>query len=977
MNSILKTVKSKIFRGGVKFALSFSFALLPYFAFAEAYNVNGWADANGKTHLNTSGGWSVNINDRTDSRAWEGGNLKIISIPILDSGENVETVYLTGDIWINDRVFIGSSLQGKYNVYTNSNGQVCWDLPTGKKAKLHIINDTGRDITIYQNVWGNVCTSGGYGGKTQQYGSNVLFTVWGDCELIIEGRNGKIIIDGGSKKTDYADWKVNRNYDQKPYNKIMWGLVESTGTLTLKNVEFRNVEFAGLNGNAADCEWPCIKLHSIGNNFKLGKTTLENVSFKNVKSPGGGGCILTCYGDLTRRPENTKENCKITIKGCTVTNTRQESATLTNVDGGSSASPFLTGLMRFNDKFVGNVEITNCVFTDNYAGNACAGILWQPNKTHNPTLTINNCRFENNESQRGSCIDSQSGKVVIKGNAIFKNNKARTYEGGAVVGYYGADISFEDCTFEGNTANWHGGAVYVTTDDASINGYSKLTINGNPTFIGNHCGFTGGAVAINNGSQLVINGEAKFQKNYTTGTAAYNDKGEIIRYDGGGALGIMGQAHVTINKGIFEGNYHLPDNSAHGRGGAIMVWDAGTGTSDYSLQINEATFTGNKSRCGGGALFFMSNSKDANKVQKSYIKKATFRDNVSGTGGAIGFDGYSDGGFQNIQVTLENNVIENNRAAVGGGLAIQEAQVTYKGGLIRNNIANQRRNMDFTPDGTDTTIKTDDGTLNNTGHTLEFWNESARSTGWGGGIALTYHGQLSFDSSNSRFGIYNNIAQRGGDDILNDGNNGTSVTLPNLWSDGMANLDGLNLPTELKKNLRWMQDFPLDEKNYSEAFTIKGGLAVCPGRYRDLLAVKSDKLKDMIIVDGTYTGYVAVALGYQFVYANITKKGLRRGETAIFTLHNNENGSGTPYMTLAFTNTVGDENTVLKKTVALTPGYWTVKETNWSYTYKNTTPSSVTKNIQFSTEDTFEFTNAKKSESEVSPNAESYIQNKF
>ena len=970
MNSILKTVKSKIFRGGVKFALSFSFALLPYFAFAEAYNVNGWADANGKTHLNTSGGWSVNINDRTDSRAWEGGNLKIISIPILDSGENVETVYLTGDIWINDRVFIGSSLQGKYNVYTNSNGQVCWDLPTGKKATLHIINDTGRDITIYQNVWGNVCTSGGYGGKTQQYGSNVLFTVWGDCELIIEGRNGKIIIDGGSTKTDYADWKVNRNYDQKPYNKIMWGLVESTGTLTLKNVEFRNVEFAGLNGNAADCEWPCFKLHSIGNNFKLGKTTLENVSFHNVKSPGGGGCILTCYGDLTRRPENTKENCKITIDGCTVTNTRQENGTLKSIDGVTSDSPFLTGLMRFNDKFVGNVEITNCVFTDNYAGNACAGILWQPNKTHNPTLTINNCRFENNESQRGSCISAQSGKVVIKGNAIFKNNKARTYEGGAVTGYYGADISFEDCTFERNTANWHGGAVYVTTDDASINGYSKLTINGNPTFIGNHCGFTGGAVAINNGSQLVINGEAKFQKNYTTGTS--NDG----RYEGGGALGIMGQAHVTINKGIFEGNYHLPTNGNHGRGGAIMVWDAGTGTSDYSLQINEATFTGNKSRCGGGALFFMNNNTDATKIQKSYIKNATFRDNVSGTGGAIGFDGSSNLSSQ-IQVTLENNVIENNRAAVGGGLAIQEAQVTYKGGLIRNNIANQRRNMDFTPDGTDTTIKTDDGKLNNTGHTLEFWNESARSTGWGGGIALTYHGQLSFDSSNSRFGIYNNIAQRGGDDILNDGNTGTSVTLPNLWSDGMADLDGLNLPTELKKNLRWMQDFPLDEKNYSEAFTIKGGLAVCPGRYRDLLAVKSDKLKDMIIVNGKYTGYVAVALGYQFVYANITKKGLRRGETAIFTLHNNENGSGTPYMTLAFTNTVGDENTVLKKTVALTPGYWTVKETNWSYTYKNMSPSSVTKNIQFSTEDTFEFTNAKKSESEVSPNAESYIQNKF
>ena len=64
----------------------------------------------------------------------------------------------------------------------------------------------------------------------------------------------------------------------------------------------------------------------------------------------------------------------------------------------------------------------------------------------------------------------------------------------------------------------------------------------------------------------------------------------------------------------------------------------------------------------------MNNNTDATKIQKSYIKNATFRDNVSGTGGAIGFDGYSDGGFQNIQVTLENNVIENNRAAVGGAV---------------------------------------------------------------------------------------------------------------------------------------------------------------------------------------------------------------------------------------------------------------------------------------------------------------------
>ena len=62
MNFILKTVKSKIFRGGVKFALSFSFALLPDFAYAEAYNIKNARVENGITHLPTSGNWSVDIN---------------------------------------------------------------------------------------------------------------------------------------------------------------------------------------------------------------------------------------------------------------------------------------------------------------------------------------------------------------------------------------------------------------------------------------------------------------------------------------------------------------------------------------------------------------------------------------------------------------------------------------------------------------------------------------------------------------------------------------------------------------------------------------------------------------------------------------------------------------------------------------------------------------------------------------------------
>lgn len=52
----------KFLGGGVKFALSFAFALLPYFAYAEAYNIKNARVENGIVHIPASGNWSVDIN---------------------------------------------------------------------------------------------------------------------------------------------------------------------------------------------------------------------------------------------------------------------------------------------------------------------------------------------------------------------------------------------------------------------------------------------------------------------------------------------------------------------------------------------------------------------------------------------------------------------------------------------------------------------------------------------------------------------------------------------------------------------------------------------------------------------------------------------------------------------------------------------------------------------------------------------------
>lgn len=280
-------------------------------------------------------------------------------------------------------------------------------------------------------------------------------------------------------------------------------------------------------------------------------------------------------------------------------------------------------------------------------------------------------------------------------------------------------------------------------------------------------------------------------------------------------------------------------------------------------------------------------------------------------------------------------------------MAIQEAKVTYSGGLIRNNRADHRRKMDIYANNTDQTIDTSDGTETTTGHTLQgLWQASSRSVGYGGGVAVTENvtekGILTFDNSKGRFGIYNNIALKGGDDIIGDGSLSftTSVQLPDLWSSGTANLDGLNLPAELKAGIRWMEDYPSTDDVYPLVnYTTRGSgyqAGDAPGRYRTLSAEHSKELVKKTIGAGTYNNYVAVALGYPFIYVTIEKSGLKRGDTSIFNIYSNKDATGDPYMSIAITNTDGDESTTLSKIVALTPGDWTVKETNWSYTYNAT-----------------------------------------
>lgn len=99
-----------------------------------------------------------------------------------------------------------------------------------------------------------------------------------------------------------------------------------------------------------------------------------------------------------------------------------------------------------------------------------------------------------------------------------------------------------------------------------------------------------------------------------------------------------------------------------------------------------------------------------------------------------------------------------------------------------------------------------------------------------------------------------------------------------------------------------------------------------------------------IIVDTEHlsTKYLHLTIGYHYVFVRIKKKGLLKGESAVFRCSYKENESDEQYkkyLDVILTG-VSDDGTEVQQLVALSVGYWQVSETDWSFTYNNTTPTT-------------------------------------
>lgn len=646
----------------------------------------------------------------------------------------------------------------------------------------------------------------------------------------------------------------------------------------------------------------------------------ENICGDDSNTDGQGGAIAFFMEPTTKYPDNTTVNC--IIDGAEFYRNRATwqgggvyiSA---NMDSGKNQK---LNLVLKNGKFEGNIAGSgsenngNTTYRDRSMGGAIHS--WKGD-----VKAEGKVRFEGNRSDgSGGAVAIQTGAKFVCSSLEFEGNKA--YRGGAVC-LENATLEVADATFTANTAMPENG---IYQNDKKMGG--AIYVNASSTLTLGKCNFSqnksylGGAIYSDN-STININDNAEFNIN-----SANTHGGAVLAYN---------KSSIYVKKGTFK------ENHCEQEGGAISLREGG------KLEISEfAEFTENSAGGWGGAINLHNDNTTSGYEMSGFVNNATFKNNSALAGGAICVDGNDNG--NNCRFSIQNNIIQNNHARAGGGIYIYEGYMTYKGGLLRNNNAYTYGLGHF-----------------GTAYQKDTWTEEdgKRICGFGGGLFVAKDGHFSVElAADTPFGIYGNKAEVGGDDITADGRT-NSVVLPNV-----QNLNLQDYPTSVQQSaLNWMEDYPKNDPNYYLGTNKLSGNDK-NDRYTALWSQISDQLMEIDVASGTYSNaYLNLTLGYPFIYATITKNGLKPGDSSIFYVYPGNESNITPetkpYLQVCITGESGKES--VSRNMALTPGEWTVVETGWSYTYKPTDTglkvnglSAIKKTLAKENNDrTFTFTNSK------------------
>ena len=242
-----------------------------------------------------------------------------------------------------------------------------------------------------------------------------------------------------------------------------------------------------------------------------GHVTLNNIIFENGVSNKGGA--IYSEGELNIKNCVFQENTANDDNGGAIYTTKKlyiaDSKFLNNqayVDGGAvygkegttiENSVFKTNAAKGSSKrcFGGAVRIEKsltidgCEFNNNYA------------EDHGGAIYSDNIKFTGENTFIGNIAENYGGAVytnTISGDVeyvTFKNNQAKTDDGGAIYINKEYDGTFTHCFFEKNHAGQRGGAIYVDSCNSDI----TLTKN---AFIGNTAVYGNSGYTCNSGGWI-------------------------------------------------------------------------------------------------------------------------------------------------------------------------------------------------------------------------------------------------------------------------------------------------------------------------------------------------------------------------------------------------------------------------------------------------------------------------------------------
>lgn len=365
-----------------------------------------------------------------------------------------------------------------------------------------------------------------------------------------------------------------------------------------------------------------------------------------------------------------RENCTATLNNITLSNNNASSNGVVYANGGTLTVTNVpatdnnagSGGVLYTSGGSTKVYVNKCSWTDNTAKNGGAIYL------SDATVNLNDSDFSKNTSNLGGAVYNKMGKCNLN-RVTFTENKAqfdsngKNGNGGAIT-LVGAVMDIDETVvINNNTADNHGGAVYVSYIKPETEGAENVngTLNAiNATFDNNRA-MAGGAVSVRTGCSAVFDNTA------IVNNSVSGDDGKLDGDSEGGGAIYVGYGSVSLV------NSTLTNNTSDTYGGAI---DAAGAT----VTIDGCDVSSNSAMSGGAIKAITKSSVTINNVTLNN-NESTYENvdyNSSLGGGAVDMNG---GNLTISKTTLDGNVSD----YYGGALLVSNAVVDINDNTVVKN----------------------------------------------------------------------------------------------------------------------------------------------------------------------------------------------------------------------------------------------------------------------------------------------------